>query len=82
MEHLHKLILQKNTGTPKQLSEQLGISRVSLYMMIDELKSLSLPVGYSRRFETYYYKITDLQTNFCGENMVDGFKMGLLTMLK
>jgi transcriptional antiterminator len=56
IEQLHTLILQKKTGTPKQLAERLGISRVSLYMMIEELNSLSLTVSYSRKFETFYYK--------------------------
>jgi len=36
IERLHTLILQKKTGTPKELANLLGISRTSLYILIDE----------------------------------------------
>ena len=36
IERLHTLILQKKTGTPKELANLLGISRASLYILIDE----------------------------------------------
>ena len=55
LEKLHTLIQQKKTGTPKQLAEQLGISRATLYVLIDELNSLNMPVSYSRKYETFYY---------------------------
>lgn len=56
MEKLHTLILQKKTGTPKELAQRLGISRASLYSLIDEFNSLNLPVVYSRKYETFYYE--------------------------
>jgi len=55
VETLHTLILQEKTGTPKQLAECLGISRATLYVLIDELNSLNMPVSYSRKYETFYY---------------------------
>lgn len=55
VEKLHTLILQKKTGSPKQLAEQLGISRATLYVLINELNSLNMPVSYSRKYETFYY---------------------------
>ena len=56
MEKLHTLILQKKTGTSKELAKQLGISRASLYILIDELNDLNLHVAYSRKLETFYYE--------------------------
>ena len=56
MEKLHSLILQEKTGNPKELAERLGISRASLYLMIDEFNSLNMPVSYSRKYKTFYYK--------------------------
>jgi len=56
VEQLHNLIIQKKTGTPKQLAEQLGICRATLYVLIDELNALNMPVAYSRKYETFYYK--------------------------
>ena len=55
VEKLHTLILQKNTGTPKELAEQLGISRATLYLLMDELNSLNMLVSYSRKYETFFY---------------------------
>jgi hypothetical protein len=56
VEKLHSLIINRKTGDPKGLAEQLGISRATLYVLIDELNSLNMPVAYSRKYETFYYK--------------------------
>ena len=56
MEKLHTLILQRKTGTTQELAEQLGISRTSLYVLIDEFHALNLPVSYSRKYETFFYE--------------------------
>jgi len=56
VDKLHALILQKNTGTPKELAQRLGISRSSLYILIDELNGLNLTISYSRKLETFYYE--------------------------
>jgi hypothetical protein len=58
VEKLHTLILQRKTGSPKKLAEQLGITRTSLYIIIDDLNKLNMPVMYSRKYETFYYKPT------------------------
>ncbi|MDR3651386.1 MAG: HTH domain-containing protein [Paludibacter sp.] len=56
VEKLHELILQQKTGNPKELSQRLGISRATLYVLIDELNALNLQVAYSRKYETFYYE--------------------------
>jgi predicted transcriptional regulator len=52
---LHNLIQTETTGTPSELANRLGISRSSLYNMIDELKSYNAPIKYSRAKETFLY---------------------------
>ena len=53
-EKLHQLIVDGNTGSPKQLANQLKIDRTTLYIMIDELNALNLKISYSRKYETFY----------------------------
>jgi predicted DNA-binding transcriptional regulator YafY len=55
LDKLHTLILQEKTGSPKELAQQLGISRSTLYVLIEELSSLNVPIIYSRKYETFYY---------------------------
>jgi len=52
---LHTLIKEEKTGTPKYLAEQIGISRASLYRLIEEMKSYDVPIEYSRIKESFYY---------------------------
>lgn len=56
VEKLHELILQKKTGTPNRLAQQLGITKATLYVLIEELNALNMPVAYSRKYETFYYE--------------------------
>ncbi len=56
IEKLHALILARRTCAPKELAERLGISRATLYKLIDDLSSLDLPIEYSRKHETFFYK--------------------------
>jgi len=56
LQLLHALISQKRTGSPEKLAKRLGVSRSCLYNMIEELKSLQLPVIYSRKIESFYYE--------------------------
>ena len=54
---MHKLIANARTGTPGEFAEQIGISERHLRGIIDEMKDLGAPIGYSRRSCTYYYKV-------------------------
>lgn len=55
ISRLHNLIKNENTGNPEFLSKRLGISRATLYNIIDELKSMDAPINYSRSRETFFY---------------------------
>lgn len=52
---IHKLILNENTGTPARLAERLGVSRSTVYNLLEDLKSYDAPIEYSRSRETFFY---------------------------
>jgi len=53
---MHKLVLRQKTGTPEEFARQLGVSRTTLYELIDELKSRGVPIVYSKSAKTFFYK--------------------------
>ena len=55
ISRMHKLISFQHTGTPSEFASQLGVSRTTLYEMIDELKSRGAPISYSKSLCTFFY---------------------------
>ena len=53
---MHKLVTRQNTGTPEEFACQLGISRTTLYELIDELRSRGAPIAYSKSAKTFFYR--------------------------
>jgi predicted DNA-binding transcriptional regulator YafY len=53
---LHKLVSRQRTGTPEELACSLGVSRTSLYELIDELRSRGAPIAYSKSTKTFFYR--------------------------
>lgn len=53
---MHKLVFFRKTGTPSEFADILGVSRTTLYEMIDELRSRGAPIQYSKSLRTFYYK--------------------------
>lgn len=53
---MHKLLLRQRTGTPEEFARQLGVSRTSLYELIDELRSRGAPISYSKSLKTFFYR--------------------------
>jgi predicted DNA-binding transcriptional regulator YafY len=53
---MHKLVSRQRTGTPEEFARQLGVSRTSLYELIDELKSRGAPIAYSKSAKTFFYR--------------------------
>jgi len=54
LEHLqkaHKLILQENTGTPKEFANKLGICRRQLYNILEYLKEKDAPITIQQKDE-------------------------------
>jgi biotin operon repressor len=56
ISRMHKLVTRRTTGTPEEFASQLGVSRTSLYELIDELRSRGAPIVYSKSVKTFYYK--------------------------
>jgi len=53
---MHKLVKHGSTGTPEEFAHQLGVSRTSLYELIDELRCHGAPIAYSKTAKTFYYR--------------------------
>jgi sugar-specific transcriptional regulator TrmB len=53
---MHKLVMRRKTGTPEEFAHQLGVSRTSLYELLDEMKSRGAPIEYSKSSRTFYYQ--------------------------
>lgn len=53
---MHKLVTRQKTGTPAEFADQLGVSRTSLYELIDELRSRGVPIAYSKSAKTFFYR--------------------------
>lgn len=52
---MHKLIKGRKTGTPEEFAGLLGVSRTSMYELIDEMKIRGAPIKYSKAARTFYY---------------------------
>lgn len=52
---MHKLIKVRKTGTPEEFARRLGVSRTSLYELIDEMRIRGAPIKYSKAARTFYY---------------------------
>ena len=55
IDMMQKLLESRRTGTPGEFAYKLGISRTSLYEMLDEFKSRGAPIAYSKSVKTFYY---------------------------
>src|SRR5512138_134665 len=53
---MHKLVSRRRTGTPEEFARELGVSRTSLYELIDELRSRGAPIAYSKSTKTFFYR--------------------------
>ena len=55
INRMHRMVVRQRTGTPSEFAFQLGVSRTTLYEMIDELRSRGAPINYSKSLKTFYY---------------------------
>jgi biotin operon repressor len=57
ISRMHRMLTRQHTGTPSEFASQLGVSRTTLYEMIDELKSRGAPISYSKSLCTFFYAV-------------------------
>lgn len=55
IDKFNRLMIQRRTGAPVEFAYRLGVSRTSLYELIDELRSHGVPIVYSKSEKTYYF---------------------------
>lgn len=55
IERLDDLIRRKSTGTPAELASKMGVSKRSIYDLMDELRAHGAIIQYNKFSRTYYY---------------------------
>jgi transcriptional antiterminator len=56
IQYLHDLILKAETGSPKKLAEELGLSERSVYNYILYMKNeMGAPIRFQRQKNSYVY---------------------------
>lgn len=56
IQYLHDLILKAETGSPKQLAKELGLSERSIYNYILYMKNeMGAPIQFQRQKNSYVY---------------------------
>lgn len=56
----HQCVMRGGTGNAEAFSRKLGISRSTLYNLIDELEAYGIDIDYSRERQSYIYRYPDL----------------------
>ncbi len=56
IERVDQLIRMKATGSAEELARKLGISRSSVYELLDCMKSMGAEIQYCRVRSAYYYE--------------------------
>ncbi len=51
----HAFVVSRSTGTPEAFAAKLGVSRSTLYNLIEELRSYGIDIEYSRSRQTFLY---------------------------
>jgi biotin operon repressor len=63
LKQLDLLIRLKATGSPRELGDKLEVSERQARRIIDEMKSMGLPIAYCKKEKHYFYK-SEVQMKF------------------
>lgn len=55
----HQYVMRENTGNAETFAKKLGISRATLFRLIDELSDYGIHIEYCRERMTYRYLYPD-----------------------
>lgn len=64
----HSYMMHGNTGDASTFAAKLGISRSSLYNLLDELNSFGIEIEYCRERKTYRYlypELVEIKISIC-----------------
>ncbi|MEW7281142.1 HTH domain-containing protein [Aquimarina sp. 2201CG1-2-11] len=56
IDRMDQLIRLQATGSPRTLASRLGISRTTVYRLIDVMKELNAPVSYDIKLQSFVYE--------------------------
>lgn len=74
ISRMHRMLIRQTTGTPSEFARQIGVSRTTLYEMIDELKSRGAPISYSKSLCTFFYTEPFEINVSCSMRLLDNFE--------
>ena len=72
IERFDTLIRRKATGSPKELSQKIGISERQIYNIINEMRDMGAPIDFCSIKRSYYYqKEVTFVVGFLGKDNED-----------
>jgi DNA-binding Lrp family transcriptional regulator len=71
-DYLHSLLRRGRTGCAEELAKRVGISRRAVFIDLEELRELGIPVEYNKTTDSYEFKG---DVKFLFEVTVDGEKI-------
>lgn len=65
LKRINELTKAQKTGDPEEFAKTLGVSRSQLYRIIEEIKEMGVPIGFSRAANSFYYtKEFEMRVNY------------------
>lgn len=70
----HALVMSRCTGTPDSFAYKLGISRSSLYNLLEEIQSYGIEIEYSRSRQSFQYvypELVEIRISICQHEKIE-----------
>jgi biotin operon repressor len=83
IERVDQLIKLKGTGSSIELSSRLGISRSSLFELLDIMRSMGAEIDYCKHRKSYFYiEEKVLAIGFVSKEKIKGGKKYLINFIE